>query len=35
VQGLPVLPEQLVEQAPPGRIGQGSEHVVHVVTIRD
>ena len=26
---LPVFPEQLVEQAPPGRVGQGSEHLVH------
>ena len=28
-QGLAVLAEQLVEQAPSGRVGQGPEHVVH------
>jgi hypothetical protein len=28
-QGLAVLPEQLVEQLPPGRVGQSSEHLVH------
>jgi hypothetical protein len=28
-QALPVLPEQLVEQAPPGGIGQRPEHLVH------
>ena len=28
--GLPVLAEELVEQAPASRIGEGPEHVVHV-----
>ena len=28
-QRLPVLAEELVEQASPGRIGQGFEHLVH------
>ena len=28
-QRLAVLTEELVEQAPPGRIGQGPEHLVH------
>ena len=34
-QRLPVLPEQLVEQAPSGRIGQGPEHLVHATKIGD
>ena len=33
-QRLPVLAEELVEQAPPGRIGQGSEHRVHAADNR-
>ena len=28
-QRLAVLPEELVEQAPPGGVGQGPEHLVH------
>jgi hypothetical protein len=28
-QRLAVLAEELVEQAPPGRVGQGLEHLVH------
>ena len=28
-QGLAVVPEELVEQAPPGRVGQRLEHLVH------
>ena len=34
-QRLAVLTEQLVEQAPPGGIGEGLEHVVHGRIIRD
>src|SRR5262249_34822938 len=34
-QGLSVLAEQLVEQAPPGRIGQGLEYLIHVPIIGD
>ena len=34
-QGLAVLAEELVEQAPPGRIGEGLEHRIHAATIRD
>jgi len=34
-QRLPVLAEELVEQAPPRRIGEGSEHRVHAGTIGD
>ena len=34
-QRLPVLAEELVEKAPPRRIGEGSEHRVHAPTIRD
>ena len=30
-QRLAVFTEQLVEQAPPGGIGEGPEHVVHVL----
>ena len=33
-QRLPVLAEELVEQAPPGRVGEGPEHVVHPVDNR-
>ena len=29
VQRLAVLPEELVEEAPPGGVGERSEHVVH------
>ena len=28
-QRLPVLAEELVEQAPPGRVGERPEHLVH------
>ena len=35
VQRLAVLPEELVEQGPAGRIGQGAEHVIHVRKIGD
>ena len=33
-QRLPVLAEELVEQAPPRRIGQGPEHLVHAADNR-
>ena len=33
-QGLTVLAEELVKQAPPGRIGKGSEHLVHAQDYR-
>src|SRR5262249_48180019 len=34
-QGLPVLAEQFVEQAAPGRVGQGPEYLVHALSIGD
>ena len=34
-QCLAVLAEQLVEQSPPGRIGEGPEYVVHPQMIGD
>jgi len=30
---LPIRHEQLVEQAPPGRIGEGLEHLVHAAQV--
>ena len=35
MQRLAVLTEELVEQAPSGRIGKGSEHLVHGAMIGD
>ena len=29
LEALPVLDEELVQELPPGRIGQGLEHLVH------
>jgi hypothetical protein len=34
-QGLAVFPEELVQEAPAGRIGQCLEHLVHALRIRD
>ena len=35
VERLAVVPEELVEQAPPGRVGQRLEHLVHAPRIGD